>query len=85
MNPNQVIVQGMVRADGTLEVNQPVALPPGHVQVIVQAAAIPSTVKDDPCLVVQRIGAQRRALGMQGRTKEQIDADIRSMRNEWEQ
>jgi hypothetical protein len=29
--------------------------------------------------------AEREALGLRGRTKEQIDADIRAMRDEWDQ
>ncbi len=35
--------------------------------------------------VLQEIWAERKRLGMQGRTKEEIDADIDAMREEWEE
>ena len=36
MNVPHVIVHGIVKPDGTLEVNQPVNLPPGEVQITVK-------------------------------------------------
>ena len=85
MNITQVVVQGTVKPDGTLEVRDPIALPPGEVQVIVQTMPTPMPRKDNALAVLERIWAEREALGMQGRTREQIDADIQSMRDEWEQ
>jgi hypothetical protein len=77
----------MVRPDGTLELSQPIALPPGEVQVTVQpvAAALQSKGKPDACAVLDRICAQRRSLEISGRTREQIDADVRAMRDEWDE
>ena len=81
----EVVVQGSVRPDGTLELSQPVNLPPGEVRVIVQAVTPPSGSGDNVLTVLERIWAERRAKGMQGRSGEQIDADIQSMRDEWEE
>ena len=81
----EVIVQGTVKSDGTLELNQPVNLPPGDVRVIVQTTTAPSVAGENVLTVLQRIWAERRAKGMRGRSGEEIDADIQSMRNEWEE
>ncbi len=80
----EVVVQGTVKSDGTLELNQPVNLPPGEVRVIVQAMTALSGAGDNVLTVLERIWAERRAKGMQGRSGEQIDADIQAMRDEWE-
>ena len=72
----------MLKPDGTLELSQPINLPPGEVRVIVQAMTHTS---ENALTVLERIWAQRKAKGMQGRSAEQIDADIRSMRDEWEE
>lgn len=78
----EVIVQGTLKPDGTLELSQPVNLPPGAVRVIVQP--VEPAAKRDVMGVLERIWAERREKGMRGRTAEQIDADIRAMRDEWE-
>jgi len=80
----EVIVKGTVKPDGSLELDQPVNLPPGDVRVIVQTVAVPARTGENTMAVLERIWAERRAMGMQGRTAAQIDADIRAMRDEWE-
>ena len=81
---SEVVVQGTVKPDGTLELSRPVNLPPGEVRVIVQAMTALSGAGDNVLTVLERIWAERRAKGIQGRSGEQIDADIHSMRDEWE-
>jgi hypothetical protein len=78
----EVVVQGMLKPDGTLELSQPVNLPPGKVRVIIQAMTHAS---EDVLTVLEEIWAERKATGMQGRSREQVDADIQSMRDEWEE
>jgi hypothetical protein len=86
MNSTPVIVHGIVRPDGSLELNQPVALPPGEVEVTVQPVAAPQQPKKkDVLAVLERIWAEREAMGLRGRSKEQIDADIQAMRDEWDE
>ena len=78
----EIVVQGVLEPDGTLELNQPVNLPPGEVRVIVQSMTHAS---ENVLTVLERIWAERKAKGMQGRSREQIDADIQAMRDEWEE
>ena len=80
----EVVVQGTVKPDGTLELSHPVNLPPGEVRVIVQAVSPPSGQRNHMLTVLERIWEERRTKGMQGRSGEEIDAEIRSMRDEWE-
>jgi hypothetical protein len=78
----EVVVQGTLKPDGTLELDQSVNLPPGEVRVIVQAMTTAST--ENVLTVLGRIWAERAAKGTTGRNAEQIDADIRTVRGEWE-
>jgi hypothetical protein len=78
----EVVVHGTLSPDGTLEIDQPVALPPGDVRVTIET--LTSKPRRDVMEVLAEIWAERKKLGMQGRSKEQIDADIDAMRNEWE-
>jgi hypothetical protein len=71
MNPVPIVVPGTVRPDGTLELRQPVPLPPGPVEVTVRALA---PAREDTGAVLQAIWEERRALGLRGRTREEIDA-----------
>jgi hypothetical protein len=80
----EVVVQGTLKADGTLQLSQPVNLPPGQVRVIVQTMPVAPHGPANPMAVLQRIWAERKALGIPGRTAPQIDADIQSLRDEWE-
>ena len=79
---SEVVIQGILKSDGTLELSQPVNLPPGEVRVIVQAMTHAS---ENVLAVLEDIWAERKAKGMQGRSREQVDADVQSMRDEWEE
>ena len=83
MDLTQVEVQGTLKADGTLELDEKPALPAGRVKVVVQS--LTSSAKADPWAVLERIWAERNERGLQPRTGEQIDADINAMRDEWEE
>jgi hypothetical protein len=85
MSPGPVVVQGRIRPDGTLELNQPVGLPPGEVQVTVEPVAAGTKPKEDLLTVMKRIRDAQRARGYKPRTREEIDADIAAIRNEAEE
>lgn len=53
-------------------------------QVTVEAAS-PASQRESTQQVLRDIAARRQALGLKGRTKEEIDAEIDAMRNEDEQ
>lgn len=65
-------VQGTLRADGTLVLDVPPALPPGRVRVIVQPLLEP---QDTPIWkFFQQIRAEQEARGFVPRSREEIDA-----------
>ena len=81
MSVAPVIVEGVVKPDGTLEVPQKLALPAGRVQVTVQSVTGP-TQPDRFWKLMESIWADLRASGRTPRTQEEIDAEIDALRNE---
>lgn len=81
MNETPVVVEGTVDADGTLRLDTKLTLPPGRVQLIVRSLAdLPG---GDPFWqTMERIWAGQKARGQIARTKEQIDHEIKAMRDE---
>ena len=80
----QIVLHGMVLPDGTLQVADKVGLPPGPVQVTVETPTR-RPMRDSAWAVLERIWAERKALGLSGRSKEQIDADVQALRSEWDE
>jgi hypothetical protein len=80
MSATPIIVRGVVKDDGTLELAEKVNLPPGPVQVTVQPAPV-----DEFLARMEKIRADLAASGYVPRTREQIDAEINEMRDEWEE
>lgn len=78
---NAVEVQGTLRADGILLLDQKPNLPPGRVRVTVQ----PVEGQADVMEVLRRIRAEQAASGHVPRSQEEIDADIAAMRQEDEE
>jgi hypothetical protein len=79
----QITLAGTVKADGTLELDDKVAMPEGRVLVTVQPAVQPAP-DDAFWKVMNEIWAGQRARGHVPRTREQIDADLRELRNDAE-
>ena len=80
MTPSSIEVSGEVRSDGTLALEEKVNLPPGRVRVTIQPLVAPPA--DDPfwkCM--QQIWDDQKARGHVPRTKEQIDAEVRGLRD----
>ena len=79
-----VLLLGTLRADGTIVLDEKPALPPGRVRLRVEP--LPGeAAPEDTLAVLQHIWAENRSLGLQPRTKEEIDADIQALRDEWEE
>ena len=85
MNTNQVVLHGIVKPDGTLEVTQPVQLPPGEVQITVELLAAASPSQENVWTVLDRVWADREARGLVPRTREEINAQINAIRDEAEE
>ncbi len=83
MSAQQVVIPGQIRPGGMLEVDQRVDLPPGPVTVTVQT--VPPTPRRPTLEVLGEIWAERKARGMVGRSRREIDAEIAAMRDEDEQ
>jgi hypothetical protein len=81
--PVQLSMQGTVRGDGTLELDEKVPMPAGRVLVTVQPVVQPPA--DDPFWQrIEQIWARQRARGHVPRNKEEIDAVLRELDEEAE-
>lgn len=80
--PASVMLQGTVKADGTLVLDEKVSLPPGRVRVMLQpigsGASQGRTVLD----VIAEIRRGQEARGNIPRTRQEIDAEINALRQE---
>ncbi len=84
MRANTVVLQGLVKPDGTLELEGKVPLPAGRVSVTLQP--VPYSQETDPFFVMLRgIRAARERAGLRPRTREEIDAQIREIRDEFDE
>jgi hypothetical protein len=79
----QITLEGTLKADGTLELDQKVAMPEGRVLVTVQPLVQPA--HDDPFWnLMETIWAGQRERGHVPRTKQQIDAELDHFRGDSE-
>ena len=83
MNTAAVVVEGTVQPDGTLDVTQKVVLPAGQVQVTVKPVAEP-VQPERFWAMMESICAAQLASGRIARIREEIDAEIEALRNEFE-
>ncbi len=83
MAANAVEVQGTLREDGTLVLDQKPDLPPGRVKVTVEP--VPDYTRADIWQFFERLWAQQRARGHVPRTREEIDAELEAARQEDEE
>src|SRR4051812_21451569 len=83
MNPG-VVVDGVVRPDGTLELSGRLSLPAGPVRVTVEPAPQPETAA--PFLQrMQAIWDARREAGLAPRGEEHVEAEREAVRSGWEE
>src|SRR4051794_8982741 len=85
MSLTEVIVQGTLKADGSLELDQPVSLDPGRVQVIVQPLPAAPQPRQELTAVIDQIRQGQQARGFQGRSAAEIEAQRREGEAEYEQ
>ena len=83
MTTNAIEVQGTLRPDGTLVLDDKPNLPPGRVKVTVEPTS--ELTQTDVWQVLERIWAGQRARGHVPRTREQIDAELEAARQEDEE
>src|SRR5438094_5064333 len=70
-----VVVQGTLKPDGTLELDQKPSLMPGRVQVVLQPLPTGSATRMGLAEVILRIHQDQAARGYQGRTAAEMVAE----------
>jgi hypothetical protein len=74
------IVQGTLKPDGTLELDQKPSLPPGRVTVVLQQQAEPSPPQEDWWQFMQRARRELEATGQPFMNEEEMNAHIELLR-----
>jgi hypothetical protein len=77
------VVEGTLKPDGTLELDEKINLPPGRVQVVVLQPG-PADPKDPFWERMEAIWAAQKARGHVPRSAEEIKAERTAMREGWE-
>ncbi len=80
MTTNAIEVQGTLREDGTLVLDDKINLPPGRVKVTVEP--VPDYKQTEIWQFFERMKAEREALGIASRSQEEIDAYLATMRDD---
>ena len=75
MNATQVLVQGTLRPDGTLELIETPALPAGPVEVLIRAQPLANGTVETWWQYLQHARAELLAQGHTFREREEIDAE----------
>lgn len=82
MSLSEVVVNGTLKSDGTLELDEKPGLAPGRVQVIVQA--LPELPVGDPFWdMMKSIWLEQKVRGHVPRSTEDVEAERREMREGW--
>ena len=84
MSTTHVVVEGMLKPVGSLEVAQKLGLPPGRVRVTIEMLNEHVSPGGAWFAYLQAARADRESAGVTFRTKEQIDTEINTMRDEWD-
>ena len=82
MSLTETIIEGTLKPDGTLELDQKPSLSPGRVQVIVQPLSKPASTKRGLVEVMDEIRASQRARGYLGRTLDATRAEEKARQEE---
>jgi hypothetical protein len=87
MSLSEVVLEGTLKPDGTLELDQKPNLAPGRVTVVLRQgteAKPPRPLDDAFFQMMEEIWAGQKALGHVPRTVEEVEAERRQLRQEWE-
>lgn len=82
MSLDEVVVDGTLNPDGTLELDQKPSLAPGRVQVVLRPAPEPDETKEGWWPFMQRIRAEREAAGYPFMTEAEMEAHIQWLRDD---
>jgi hypothetical protein len=82
MSQPAIIVKGIVKSDGTLELDEKLTVPAGRVQVVIQP--LPDLSSDPFWQRMEAIWAGQKARGHVPRSAEEVEAQRRALRDEIE-
>src|SRR5262249_46377686 len=83
MSPGDLVIEGTLKPDGTLELDQKPRLSPGRVTVILRP--VPELPQGDAFWQrMQALWDAQKAAGLVPRSAEEIEAERRELRDEWE-
>jgi hypothetical protein len=85
MSLTEITVEGTLKPDGTLELDQKPNLAPGRVTVILQPAPSGTAPQRGLADVIDEIRQGQQARGFQGRSVQEIEAGLREGEDEYEQ
>ena len=77
MSLNTIVVQGTLKPDGTLELDERPSLAPGRVHVMLQPASIGLAATGGLAETIEEIRRHQQARGYAGRTPEEIKRVMR--------
>jgi hypothetical protein len=87
MSLTEVVIEGTLKPDGTLELDQKPNLPAGRVTVVLRqesAVKSPRPLDDAFFQMMEKIWAGQKARGFLPRTVEEVEAERRQLRQECE-
>ncbi len=85
MSPSEVVIDGTLKPDGTLELDQKPALSPGRVTVTVKPLVPPPAGRRSLVEVMDEVRQAQRARGYQGRTLQDMQAEEKTRQEEGEE
>ncbi len=76
MSVTEIVVQGTLNPDGTLQLHEKPNLPPGIVTVILRQASAPTAAQEGWWPYMQRIRAEREAAGYPFMNEPEMEAHL---------
>ena len=85
MNAEATTVLGTLKPDGALELDEKLNLPAGRVRVTVESLPEPTAAQDPLMAGLEAIWAGQKARGHVPRSEEEVEAERRTLRDEFEE
>jgi hypothetical protein len=82
MSPSEIVVQGTLHPDGTLQLDEKPDLAPGRVTVVLRQAVQPAPLQDTWWQYMQRSRAQLEASGHHFMNEQEMTAWIEELRSD---
>jgi hypothetical protein len=76
----EIVVQGTLKPDGTVELDEKPNLPPGRVTVVLRPEAVPTPPQEDWWQFMQRVRRELEAAGSHFMNEEEVNAYMEWLR-----